>query len=51
LLTAIIVEWIPDQRAMVGRNLGSLGYRLAEEYLRSHLYNFVWLFRRRWNKP
>jgi hypothetical protein len=51
LLTVIIVEWIPDQRAMVCRNLGSLGYRLAEEYLRIRPYNFAWLFRRRWNKP
>jgi hypothetical protein len=30
---AVIVEWIPDQRAMVCRNPGSQGYRRAEEYL------------------
>ena len=46
-----IVERIPDQRAMVCRNPGSLDYRRAEEYLRTRLYNCVWRFRRRWNKP
>jgi hypothetical protein len=30
---AVIVERIPDQRAMVCRNPGSWGYRRAEEYL------------------
>jgi hypothetical protein len=50
LLTLIIVEWIPDQRAMVCRNPGSLGYSRAEEYLHTRLYNCAWPFRRRSNK-
>jgi hypothetical protein len=49
--SAAIVERTPDQRATVCRNPGSRDYRRADEYLRTRLYNCVWPFRRRWNKP